>query len=327
MDSPKISVIIPVFNGERYLDRCVDSIMNQTYENLEIVLIDDGSNDSTPQMCDRYQEIDGRVKVVHKANSGLSGARNEGIKAASGEFVTFIDSDDFVLTDYVNYLYSLIVKYSVDLAVCCHTVVCRNGRRIACGGGEETAFSSKDALENMLYHDRVDLSVWGKLYRRSLFDGIEYPYGKYFEDAGTTFKLIDKAGRIAYGPERKYEYILRHDSLISDKYTARKLDLLEMTDRMALYISDKYPDLSDATLRRRVYSRFSTLNQMVFEAGCAEERKEILTFIRKHGKAVYANPKTPSRDKIALNILKFGYPLYSIVWKMYIKLYKGSNEI
>ncbi len=324
INNPLISVIIPIFNGQNHMQRCVDSVITQTYKNIEIVLINDGSTDSTPAICDSFAKMDSRVKVHHKENGGLSDARNVGIDISSGEYITFIDSDDFILPDYVEYLYSLITKFGAEMSICTHTVICRNGRRIVYGDGTELSLSPQQTLKEILYHGRVDLSVWAKLYHRSLFEGVRYPYGKYFEDVGTTYRLIDKCQKIASGGTSKYEYILRSDSMISDKFTTRKLDLLEMTDRMAAYITEKYPSLASAALRRRVYARFSTINQMVHEAGMSEDRREMIKFIRTHQKAVLSDPLTPQRDKWAIHLLRLGYPIYSICWRIYLYFYKNN---
>ncbi len=324
INNPLISVVIPIFNGQNHMRRCVDSVINQTYKNLEIVLINDGSTDSTPAICDEYARLDSRVRVHHKENGGLSDARNVGIDISSGEYITFIDSDDFILPDYAQYLYSLIVKFDADMSICTHTVVCRGGRRIVLGDGKDVCLSPEQALREILYHGRVDLSVWAKLYHRSVFEGIRYPYGKYFEDAGTTYRVIDNCKRIASGGVSKYEYILRNGSMISDKFTTRKLDLLEMTDRMAAYVSEKYPSLALAALRRRVYARFSTINQMVHEAGMSEERREMIKFIRENQKVILNDPEAPRRDKWAIRLLGLGYPIYSICWRMYLYFYKNN---
>ena len=318
-----ISVIIPVYNGENWLDRCVDAVINQTYENLEILIIDDGSTDTTPKMCARYAELDKRVRVITRSNGGLSDARNAGIENATGEFITFVDSDDYVTPDYVEYLVNLADRYNCELSICTHTVFCINERQISYENDKEAVMSSEEALREILYHGIVDLSVWGKLYKKSLFETIRYPYGKYYEDTGTTYLLIDKAEKIAYGGHSKYQYILREDSLTGEHFTSRKLDLLEMTDRMASFISEKYPSLKKAALRRTVYARFSTINQMTGIAGFSKERRKMVKFIRRNAHHIIFDKHIPYRDRIALILISMGYPVYNLAWRIYLALYKN----
>lgn len=318
-----ISVIIPVYNGENWLDRCVDAVINQTYKNLEIVIIDDGSTDTTPEMCERYCKLDSRVKVIHRQNGGLADARNAGIEYSSGEYITFVDSDDYITPDCVEYLAGLISTYGCDMSICTHTVFCINEREISYENDREGVMTAEEALREILYHGIVDLSVWGKLYKRELFDCIKYPYGKFYEDTGTTYLLINAAKKVAYGGRSKYHYILREDSMTNAKFTTRKMDLLEMTDRMCNFISEHYPSLRSAALRRSVYARFSTLNQMIREAGYRTERRKIVKFIRKHSREVLRDKNIPKRDRIALNLIRLGYPLYHTVWRMYLALYKN----
>lgn len=385
-----ISAILPVYNIAGYLPACMDSLFRQTYGNLELILVDDGSTDGSGALCDEYAKADQRVVVYHKPNGGLSDARNYGIARARGAYITCVDPDDYVDADYIEYLYDLVRKYNVKLAICQHRVW-HNGKviheygkveknkpiteenadqssgfpRLAEHNGKpihgyrktnEVKPAAKDSIEQssippqpagqpdkalqkntndadttppssllpamvcierMLYHDVIDTSAWGKLYAAELFRGIEYPVGKQFEDIATTYKLMMRAGEVAVGWESKYNYILRDTSIVNSAFNPRKLDLLEMTDGMAREVIETWPELSDAALRRRVYARFSTLNQMLDSDECPEERREIIHFIRDNARAILRNPKAPRRDKLAILTLSLGYPVYRRVWKAY----------
>ncbi|BAK46084.1 hypothetical protein CXIVA_01170 [Clostridium sp. SY8519] len=308
-----ISVILPVYNVKEFLPKCVASVCGQTYKNLEIILVDDGATDGSGTLCDQLANSDGRIVVYHKPNGGLSDARNYGIARASGTYLTCIDSDDYVDPDYVEYLYGLIGKYQTDLSVCQHRIVFPDRVRDLGGRGDER-ISAHDSIRRMLYHDVVDTSAWAKLYRKSLFDGIQYPVGRIFEDIATTYKLMHQAREIALGYESKYCYIMRETSIVNTGFSKKKLDLLEMTDQMAQQVLQWYPDLQSAVLRRQVYARFSTLNQMLQTEECAEERKEIIRYIREHGKAVLRDPNTPKRDRAAIHLLNISYRLYRAAW-------------
>lgn len=317
MNEPLISVLLPIYNVEKYLEKCMDSLLNQTYKNLEIIMIDDGATDSCPNMCDSYKEMDNRIKVYHKKNGGLSDARNYGIERATGEYITYVDPDDYVDSDYIDYLYKLAVKYDSKMSVCQSKVHYNNGKIKERGSTGAEVIGAEKCIERMLYHDVIDTSAWGKLYRRDLFDGVLYPEGKLFEDMGTTYKLMMKCDNIAVGYESKYHYIFHNNSIANGLFKPSKMDLLEMTDEMAENVSQKYPELADATLRRRVYARLSTINQMLNTNGYEHERNEMISFVGEHRKAILKNPKSPKRDKIAVILLAISYRLYRLCWLTY----------
>lgn len=323
---PLISVILPIYNIEAYLDKCMESVRNQTYSNLEIIMVDDGSTDSCGEVCDKYAGMDERIVVFHKKNGGLSDARNYGIERAGGEYITCIDPDDFVDSDYVAYLYGLAVRYGTKMSICQHRVHYDNGSIRENGRQGEELIPTERCLERMLYHDVIDTSAWAKLYHRSLFEQVRYPKGKIFEDIGTTYALMMQCDAIAVGYESKYSYIFHNNSIVNGVFKPAKLDLLEMTDKMASDVGQRYPALGQAILRRRVYSRISTLNQMLNAAGYEEERGAILSFIRKNRKSILRDPKAPKRDKLALILLSVSYPLYRLVWLSYQRRIMGKNR-
>lgn len=174
---PLISVILPIYNIKTYLNKCMKSLFAQTYENLEIIMVDDGSTDGCDKLCDAYITQDKRVRVFHKKNGGLSDARNYGIEHADGEYITCIDPDDFVDKDYVAYLYNLLKKYDCKISICQHRVIFCSGKIEEKGTSGDEALSNKCCIERMLYHDVIDTSAWAKLYHKSLFENVRYPVG------------------------------------------------------------------------------------------------------------------------------------------------------
>lgn len=313
---PLISVIVPVYNVEEYLPRCVDTIVNQTHKNLEIILVDDGSTDRSGAMCDEFARKDARIEVIHKANGGLSDARNVGIDRARGDFITFIDSDDSVETDMIEYLLGLIKKFNVDMSVSSHTVVFDDHKKIL-GDGREESLTAQECIRKMLYHRDVDTSAWAKLYRAHIFNSIRYPEGKLFEDIATTYKTFIASGRVGCGYVSKYNYYVRGSSIVRSTFSARKFDLLEMTDRMGRDVIEKFPTLEGAILRRRVYARFSTLNQLDGVAGYADERRQMIDFIKEHRREVFFDSQAPLRDKAAILCLALGEGFYHFAWRLF----------
>lgn len=315
---PLISIVLPIYNVENYLCTCIESVLSQTYKNLEIILVDDGATDSCGKICDEYVEKDKRIVVYHKENGGLSDARNYGLERCKGQYITFIDSDDYIDPDYIDYLYSVLIKYGTKMSICQHKVHYDNGKIKDLGHMGDEKLNSKKCLERMLYHDVIDTSAWAKLYRTDLFENIRYPKGKIFEDIGTTYKLMLASGQIACGYEAKYHYIFHENSIVNSSFSVKKLDMIEMTDEMAENVLKIYPDLLDAVKRRQVYARFSTLNQMidVKDRKCKKIRNQIIEYIKKNSLLIMLNPKSPKRDKIAMIGIIVGFPVYKMMYKI-----------
>lgn len=320
--TPLISVVVPIYGVEKYLQRCLDSIAQQTYQNLEIILVDDGSVDNSGKIADEYALKDERMLVIHRENGGLSAARNTGIKAAKGEYITFVDSDDYIDEDYVEYMYQLLKKdsFKAKLVVCSlRNVFEQTGKIHGNGNGKECILTGKECLEMMCYHDQFDTCAYAKLGETSLYREHLFPEGMLFEDIGHTYKILLECPRVACGFVDKYSYVMRANSIVQSSFSSKKLDLLTMTDQMAKTVSDVYPDLAKAVLRRQVYARFSTLNQMLDAKNVLQQRKEIVNFLKKHKREVLKDPKTPKRDRLAYLMLALGYPIYRMAWKFYEK--------
>lgn len=321
-----ISVILPVYNVEQYLDNCVRSLLSQDYCAIEIIMIDDGSTDSCPQKCDEYAELYENIIAYHKENGGLSDARNYGIERANGKYITCVDSDDYVDSDYISYMYELIHKYDAKLSLCQSTVHYDGGRIKIRGSKGDECLDARKCLEKMLYHDVIDTSAWGKLYHRSLFENVRYPVGKLYEDIGTTYKLMIKSSKIAVGYESKYHYIFHRNSIVTGMFNRSKFDLIEMTDKMGEEVLEVYPDLKEAVIRRRVYSRISTLNQLLTVEGYDNDRKSLILFILENKHYIWKNKKAPKRDKVAIAILCIHYSIYKLCWLTYQRYLMGKDK-
>lgn len=315
-ESPKISVIIPVYNVEQYLRQCLDSVVNQTYKNLEIFCVDDGSTDNSGKICEEYSLKDNRITVIHKQNDGISSARNAVIDMVKGRYITFIDSDDYVESDFIEYLYNILKKFNCKMSVCTHNIVKNNKIKKSFNLKTDYKLSSQECIKRLLYNDGIDTSAWAKLYEKSLFNDIRYPVGKLFEDIATTYKFFIKSKEIACGHLAKYNYNVRDNSIVTEKFNRSKLDLLESTDNMAEEVINIFPNLKKAALRRRVYARFSTLNQMVKVDKENEEKvKEMISFIKKYKWNILTDSNVPIRDKFATLLLQINYNLYKYVWQ------------
>lgn len=221
-----ISVIVPVYKVEKYLERCVRSIQKQTYENLEIILVDDGSPDQCGALCDQYAQEDGRIKVLHKQNGGLSDARNAGIELASGSYIVFADSDDWLDRDMIDLLYRVLKRSNADIAECSYRNIYRDHimEETSCSAAL-TEGDSVAALEGMLDWKYFKPVAWNKLYKREVFGTIRYPKGRLHEDEFTTYKYFYNAKKVVYVDISKYNYDrTREDSITGKKYREDNLD-------------------------------------------------------------------------------------------------------
>ena len=323
--NPLISIIVPVYNVEEYLDKCVDSIVHQTYDNLEIILVDDGSPDNCPKKCDNWAKKDKRIKVIHKKNGGLSDARNKGIEASTGRYITLVDSDDYIENDYVEFLYNLLADNDSDMSVCKHRVIYEKAGTLNCYTGNFYNLNPKEALEMMLYGNDFDLTACEKLYKRELFNNIKYPKGRLFEDSATTYKLIDICNKISFKSEPKYNYFVRSNSITTNSFNNKKMDLITSTKEMTDYIIKKYPVLKNAVNRRLMYAYLSTLTQLCKSSNYRDypdELNEMMNYIKKNRKEVLKDRKIPKRDRIALQLTKFGFVPFKMSWNLYEKATK-----
>ena len=230
MSTDLISVIVPIYNVEKYLNRCVDSIINQTYKNLEIILVDDGSPDNCGKICDEYAKKDKRIKVIHKKNGGLSDARNAGIDLAKGKYIGFVDSDDYIEKDMYSYLYNLVLENNAQISICNWYEVNEN-ERIDKNIKFNDFTIGKDRAIEMLIQDKIIKNyAWNKLYDISLFKkyDIRYPYGRKMEDVGTTYKLFYYSKKIAIGNKPEYNYIIRSNSIMNSKNFQFYVDYYEI---------------------------------------------------------------------------------------------------
>ena len=237
-----VSVIVPVYKVEAYLDECMESIVKQSYSRLEIILIDDGSPDRCPQMCDAWKARDARVKVIHKPNGGLSDARNAGLDICTGEYIAFVDSDDWINPEMYQRMVETIEREGADICACNIISVYPN-REVSWGGKTYTVGDSEKMLD-LLYSDSVyPVCAWNKLYRRELWDGFRFPVGKICEDAFTTFLLLHKAEKIVQITDALYYYRIRSESIMTAAFSHKSMDEEEAWRKNYEFIKENYPKL------------------------------------------------------------------------------------
>ena len=273
----EISIIVPVYNVDQYLENCIESILNQTFKDYELILIDDGSTDKSGEICDKYEKKDNRIKVIHKYNGGLSSARNAGLDLACGKYIGFVDSDDSIHPRMYETLYSLIKKYKADISCCNYKKIynwndCRTEKQCI---EEVKVMDNIQAIRSLLDSDiGVQLVIaWNKLYKRNLFTNIRYDVGRIHEDEFIAHKLLYKSKKIIYTDSQLYYYFQRKGSIMSQKTDKSKVDrVLAFSDRLKFcyelgledicnkiadvyvpYFCESYYKLKESTKQKNIY--------------------------------------------------------------------------
>ena len=218
-----ISVIVPVYNVAQFLDDCLVSIINQSYNNIEIILVDDGSTDKSGEICDIFADQDRRIRVIHKKNGGLSSARNVGLNVARGNFIVFVDSDDCLNKKMIEKLYNAVMSSNTEIACCDYTSSGFNND----SDSEIEVLSREDAISTLFDDYGFQCFAWNKIYKRSLFENICYPEGKLFEDIVTTYKLLKKVDKVVYIKEKLYYYRQRTNSITRTTFNKKNKDLID----------------------------------------------------------------------------------------------------
>ena len=221
-----ISVIVPVYNVEEYLDECVESIVNQTYQDLEILLVDDGSPDNCPQMCDAWEKKNKRIKVIHQKNGGISAARNAALDIACGEYIYFVDSDDFIEATALEYLHKLIVEYNVPMVIGGYRRISADGeydQKVLPDGNIEVTVLDEYKLWELTAHNMAGVVVWSKLYKAELWKDCRFPIGKINEDNGVMLEILPKCHRVVYSNKQIYYYRINLQSTVHAKFNIRNL--------------------------------------------------------------------------------------------------------
>ncbi len=324
-----VSIILPVYKVEKYLEKCIETLIRQTYKNIEIILIDDGSPDKCGVICDEYSKKDERVKVVHNLNKGVSNARNTGLKMAKGRYICFVDPDDYVAEDYIEYLYKILLENNADISCCNFEYVYENAQEnIETLKEKENIkiYNTIDGLEDLLYQKNIDTSSWGKLFKREAFSNILFPEGKIYEDFGTIYKVIMKLNVIVYSNQKKYYYLQRKESTIGRAFKEKDFDMLELSKEMERYILDEYPQLDKAVKSRILNMDFYFLRRMD-KKEYKKQYNDIKCNIKQIRKDVYSSPKIKMKTKIAIIISYINIDLVKYIYYISTKIkFFGLNK-
>lgn len=310
-----VSIVVPVYNVIQYLDVCMKSILNQTYQRIEVILVDDGSTDGSEQKCDYYARIDDRVVAIHKKNGGLSDARNKGIALAKGTYIMFVDSDDIISLNIVNYLHSICEKYSADISIC-DPVHCYSTDEISFQDERKIkVLNADEAIVEMLYQKSFLVSAWGKLFRREFFDDILFPYGMLFEDSAIMYKIFNKASKIVYGDAKLYGYMHREGSITTSKFSKKDCDIIKICQHIEEDMSEKSANLQAAAKSYYTAAAFRIYLNAPRNGEFEQEIYECTQILNKNSKTVIKDTNIRKKLRLALLLYLYARPVMPIVYK------------
>lgn len=276
-----VSVIVPVYNVELYLKFCVESIIMQTYENLEIILVDDGSQDGSDKICDDYANNDPRIKVVHKTNGGVSDARNWGVKAATGKYIAFVDSDDYIHEDMYSILYQTLVRYDADIVQCGHYIISDNTiTDMIHSDGNITVHNQKEAIREIMFDETINSFAWDKLYKRELFEDFKYKNLNYHEDIASTFKLFLKSTKVVCNNIPLYYYVRNQESISHTLSPEKYYSSYKAFKERESTIKEFCPEALEKNTIYKCTMGISALNTMI-RKGDAKYKKNIQILMRE----------------------------------------------
>lgn len=325
MREPLISVIVPIYKVEKYLTECVDSIINQSYHNLEIILVDDGSPDNCGMICDEYKKKDNRIVVIHKENGGLSDARNVGLRAMHGDYLMFVDSDDWLPPNCVECLYHLISSYHAELAIGSSDRIDENGNILSPVENiysKTEVFNREQAFQDMCSHG---CSAWGRLYKRDIHEGICFPKGEINEDEAIVLQILERCENVVVTEQVIYHYRCRSESITTNIFSKKKLVWIKHCSANYRFIRNAYPQLEQYAAARYRGSLMWAITELAMMEDVHDyeiEKKQIMKEIKENEKRFQQIAFSSKKEKIRYWIVaNLGFEFYRIT--LQIKRRKG----
>lgn len=335
-NKPFVSVVVPIYKVEQYLRRCIDSLINQTYSNYEVILVDDGSPDKCGDICEEYATLHEKIRCFHKENGGLSDARNYGVTHARGEYIIFVDSDDYVSKDHIEYLVGLLYEYDADLAIAGFLPVKENTEFSEIESlknnfaEERVCMTTEEAMIRMLYVKGYGVSAWSKIYPKELVLKYPYPRGRIYEDLATTYKIIGECKKVAYGGNPIYFYLQRSDSIMHQKIDEKHLAGFTAANEQLQYMEKNYPNAINAAHCRYARKVFEFMPRVVYSQYKKENQKIFIRLreeLKPHYRYVISDRNVWNAAKVRYTGIMLGYYPAIFTWKLIDRL-KGlvSNK-
>lgn len=313
MMDEKISVIVPVYNVEAYLERCVESILKQTYSNLEILLVNDGSTDKSGELCDQLALRDQRIRVIHKENGGLSAARNTGIDHASSDLIGFIDSDDYIDEDMYETLYRQLRESNADLSMCGLYDVFHQIPEKQVSEIKTWNLSSEEAIKMVMEAKILSVTAVNKLYKKELFNHLKFEVGKIAEDAFIMIRLLDQCQKVVATNEKKYYYVHRENSITTQKFSLKFLNVIEAYEQNANIIREHYPAIADVATMRLNWAYFYVLDRLLIDSDFKDKLLEdkLINYLKQNRVNILRDARFTNARKISFLALLFSRKLYT----------------
>jgi exopolysaccharide biosynthesis predicted pyruvyltransferase EpsI len=329
-----VTVIVPVYKVEKYLEKCLDSILGQSYRNLEIILVDDGSLDNCGQICDDYALKDPRIVVIHKANGGLSSARNAALDITKGDWILCVDSDDYIHPRMVEKMLSSTKAYSVDIVICSHYIEKENKLSITDRIIDDVVVMDRmQALDRLVEDKEIKSYAWGKLYRADLFSGVRYPEGRNYEDIATTYYLFDRAQKIIKIPEYLYFYLVRDDSISYNNsagswHKGCHASCLGQEERAEYFKKKGYAELYDKAMASLLPYLFSDIKS-AYKVKAFEDARSARDYIGSYREYFWQNSYVSAKDKKLISVYMKGpgaFGVYETVKKPFSRIGKAFRK-
>lgn len=319
---PVISVIIPVYNVEKYLCQCLDSVIKQTYKNLEIILVDDGSTDDSGKICDEYANIDKRIIVIHKNNAGLSAARNAGIDICKGDYISFVDSDDWIDLDMYEIFMSKITEHNADIVSCGYVLEFAN-IKINYNLVNIIINGSNKIVQSLFYNKNFPNAVWGKVYSKNIFEKLRFPIGRIYEDMLIKYDILKNSQKVVILKSTFYHYRQRSNSIMTDiniekikeKITACEIIIKKLKKENSLLLPQAYHQL---------YKHYISVTDDIVNLNISKEQKKNMInqnkyFIRKNIKNIMFNKTINLKAKIGFLLMAVNVRIFIFIRKIFRK--------
>lgn len=314
-----VSIIVPAYNVEKYIKKCIDSILRQSYTEFELLLIDDGSTDNTSRLCDDLAQQDTRIKCFHKPNGGLSDARNYGLDRMSGKYVTFIDGDDYVSSNYIESLVNMMtVDKDVQIAMLPIQMLSENDIPDDDLNEDVQILSNIEAMKKMMLRKGISHTSCGKLFSADLWMNNRFPIGQNYEDYATTYYVFNHAKKVAYCNNRLYYYIQHSESIMHQSCSVKTLSVLDVSDSVTKYIENECPEctIEARALQTAVYLKNM---QAILNTGIeqySEYQRRILAKVRENSKLLLKQKQVSKKDKIKILLLLFNKNLFLEIYNL-----------
>lgn len=315
---PKISIIVPVYNCEKYISNCINSILEQSFKDFELILVDDGSSDRSFEICESFAKKDNRVRAIHQPNSGVSRARNRGLDEAKGEYIGFVDGDDCVDKEMYKRLYKNLADNNADISICgiVNYFLKKNGTTEKVRQSQVDGFwifSGEQALKEALQSRLYSVNPVNKLFKKKLFDKLRYPEGKISEDAFLIPVVISKAGKVVYDSKPMYYYLRRENSITTSNFSDRDWDVVEAYKNHLNMVSEKFPNLKKVAKFRYLWAYAYVIDKIMLSENSENylrDFKKAFDFIKKNILEIIFNPYFSLKRKIAVMVLLINKKIY-----------------